>query len=195
MHPLVQGGAVMVKYSTPPEAIDDKFIQILIEELGPKGSARVSAKTSQAAAPVADSSSTALGDEPLLPDLDDEPAVDLPVESPAEFPAGPAIAPGQCVLRVVEEGRPEQIVKLSDQPISIGRSRENTVVVTCDRVSRRHLRVWIEGHAVWVEEISTHRRMYVNGTKMPRSRLQPNDEVRVGTVRIYLEPEDSGSSS
>ncbi len=180
----------MVAYSTPPEAIDDKFIQILIQELGPKGPARAGAKTSQAVAPAADSSSTALGDELLLPDLDDEPAVELPPESPA----GPAITPGQCVLRVVEEGRPEQIVKLSDQPISIGRSRENTVVVTCDRVSRRHLHVWIEGAAVWVEEVSTHRRMYVNGTKMPRSRIQPNDEVRVGTVRIYLEPDDNSSS-
>jgi pSer/pThr/pTyr-binding forkhead associated (FHA) protein len=195
MHPLVQGGAVMVKYSTPPEAIDDKFIQILIQELGPKGPARTHAKTSPTAPPAADSSSTALGDELLLPDPDDEPAVELPPESPAEFPAGPAVTPGQCILRVVEEGRPEQIVKLSDQPISIGRSRENTIVVTCDCVSRRHLHVWIEGPAVWVEEVSTHRRMYVNGTRMPRSRLQLNDEVRVGTVRIYLEPDNNGSSS
>ena len=179
----------MVAYSTPPEAIDDKFIQILIQELGPKGAARASPKPNQTASAAADSSSTALGDE-LLPDVADEPAVELPPESPA----GPAVAPGQCVLRVVEEGRPEQIVKLSDQPISIGRSRENTVVVTCDRVSRRHLRVWIEDAAVWVEEVSVHRRMYVNGTRMPRSRLQLNDEVRVGTVRIYLEPDDNGSS-
>jgi hypothetical protein len=177
----------MVAYSTPPEALDDKFIQILIEELGPKAPSPACAESSQTAWPVAEPVLPLADDEPLLPDL----AVKPPSEPPPESPGGPAVAPGRWVLRVVEEDGPGQLVNLSDQPVSIGRSRMNTVVVKCSRVSRRHLRVWMEGPAVWIEELSNHRRMYVNGTKMPRSRLQPNDEVRVGTVRVYLEPDDS----
>jgi pSer/pThr/pTyr-binding forkhead associated (FHA) protein len=93
---------------------------------------------------------------------------------------------------VVEPGEQDQIVRLSGRPVGIGRSRINTVVVRCPSVSRKHIRVWTEAGAVWIEEMTGNHRMSVNGIKMPRARLQLNDEVQVGSVKIYLEPEESG---
>jgi len=49
----------------------------------------------------------------------------------------------------------------------------------------------MEEGVVWVEEMTGNHRMSVNGTKMSRARLQLNDEVQVGSVKIYLEPEEN----
>ena len=177
----------MVVYSTPPEGIDDKFIQILIEELGPKGPPVPDGEDGQ---PRGLPARPASYSDDLLP-CSLEHLDEASTDQASSRPDGPAIATGPLVLRVVEPESREQVVKLTGRPIGIGRSRINTVVVRCPRVSRKHLRVWMEEGVVWVEEMTGNHRMSVNGTKMSRARLQLNDEVQVGSVKIYLEPEEN----
>lgn len=181
----------MVAYSTPPEAIDERFVQILIEELGPKAPPAPDADDDHARGPTARSVSRSEDLLPAFPEAFDDTLTDEPPPCPDQ----PAVAAGPLMLRVVEPGEQDQIVKLSGRPIGIGRSRINTVVVRCPNVSRKHLRAWTEAGAVWIEEMTGNHRMCVNGIKMPRARLQLNDEVQVGSVKIYLEPEESGEST
>ncbi|MGQ9649263.1 MAG: FHA domain-containing protein [Phycisphaerae bacterium] len=179
----------MVSYSTPPEAIDERFIEILIEELGPKGPPPLTGEDDQT---LARASRSISHDDELLP-LPPEPLEDTVLDHPPLPQDAPAAAPP--VLRIVEPGEPDQVVKLAGEAIGIGRSRTNTVVVRCPRVSRKHLRVWMEAGAIWIEEMTGNHIMSVNGVKMPRARLQLNDEVQVGSVKIFVEPEESGESA
>ncbi|HPD32106.1 MAG TPA: FHA domain-containing protein [Phycisphaerae bacterium] len=178
----------MVSYSTPPEAIDERFIEILIEELGPKGP-RLPAGEDDQTLPIPPK--PASHDDELLP-LPLEPLEDTVLDHPPLPQEVPAAAP--LVLRIVEPGEPDQVVKLAGNAIGIGRSRINTVVVRCPRVSRKHLRVWMEAGAVWVEEMTGNHIMSVNGVRMPRARLQLNDEVQVGSVKLFVESQESGES-
>lgn len=177
----------MTAYSNSPESLDERFIQILIEELGDGSMLSSESVEGRSSGFKTDASAEEAADEPIHL-LGDE--VLTPKAAPAVGEQKPATGTGRWHLRVIEADGREQTVKLAGHPVSIGRSRRNTVVVRCSRVSRRHLRIWTEGEALWVEEVSDHHRMSVNGIQMPRSWLQPDDEIEVGSVRILVTRED-----
>jgi hypothetical protein len=182
----------MNDHTVPASAIDEKFIQILMEELDWE---------TPSSAPGEGQSPSGPSAAPAVTKQNGPSAPSSPAADPGHFPVSSSalpfdeMPPGQLYLRVIDLGGFEQTVKLSEQPVTIGRSRTNTVVVRCSRVSRNHLRIWLDGPAIWVEETSDRQRMCVNGVRMSRSRLRANDEVRVGDVRIYVEREDTNLMS
>jgi pSer/pThr/pTyr-binding forkhead associated (FHA) protein len=102
----------------------------------------------------------------------------------------PPAAPSKSVrwqLRVVHKDRPECVLPLEDKPVTIGRGRENAIAVRCDRVSREHARFRLDEHRPRVDDLGSRNGILVNGVKVPAAYLKPNDEVKIGSVRIYLE--------
>lgn len=178
-------GICMVNYSTPPEALDDTFIRIFVDELTPSrpwptggaageeaGTAELSDDSSQAASPA-----------------------DPSARREEEKAGRPARASGRWRLRIIEEDGPEHLVPVGDKPITVGRSRDNLIIVRCPRVSRQHVRIWADEEGLHVKDLGVRKRMRVNGVKRSQARLRAEDVVQIGSVSIYVEHRDDNSGS
>jgi DNA-binding NtrC family response regulator len=82
----------------------------------------------------------------------------------------------------------EAQVRLLDQGsvAVVGREPPCEIVVRDASISRRHARFSIEDGRVWVEDLDSRNGTLVCGQRVARRRLDPGDEVRVGTARLVL---------
>jgi DNA-binding CsgD family transcriptional regulator len=87
-------------------------------------------------------------------------------------------------------GREVQV--LEHEPITVGRGRNNVIVLADDpAVSRLHA-IFQEVVAGWsVRDLGSRNGSYVNGERILGERvLRPNDEVRIGSVRFFFRAYD-----
>jgi two-component system, NtrC family, response regulator AtoC len=68
----------------------------------------------------------------------------------------------------------------------VGREPPCEIVVRDASISRRHARFSIVEGAVWVEDLDSRNGTLLRGQRVERVRLEPGDEVQVGTVRLVL---------
>ena len=73
-----------------------------------------------------------------------------------------------------DEGRTE-VRPLSTVRLLLGRSAYSDWAVDNNRVSTRHLSIWLEGDSIWVEDLETK-----NGTKVDGEPIQGKVEVQLG---------------
>jgi len=101
-------------------------------------------------------------------------------------------------LSLIEgEARPEVVDATPDKPISIGRSRDNTIVVPRDEhTSRLHAKVFFENGRWRVRDFG------LNGTRVDNERidqeadLDHGQELRIGDVRFrFMLPDQANSGS
>ena len=101
-------------------------------------------------------------------------------------------------LSLIEgEARPEVVELTPDRPISIGRSRDNTIVIPTDEhTSRLHAKIFFDNGRWRVRDFG------LNGTRVDNERidqeanLEHGQEVRIGDVRFrFALPDQSGGSS
>lgn len=200
----------MARYVIMPEAIDDSFIAVMVEELlrgeGSSHHGRHGTEDDTSYGEILPDDDTALGVEALAEEIEAgdqawESAVQRQAQADSSRPPSPprakrAASGGQWRLRILEEeSGVEHLVRLGAKPITIGRSRENSVVVQCPRVSRRHLRFWVDESGLNVENLAEHNRMRVNGRKLVKATLEANDVIRIGLVRIRVERIDQPGNS
>src|SRR5262245_13395592 len=103
----------------------------------------------------------------------------------------------QARLALVDgDARPNVVDLIPDRPISIGRSRDNTVVLPHDeQASRLHARVYFEGGRWLLRDFG------LNGTKVNDSRvhqiaeLADGTEIRIGAVRFKFQLPDPAKVS
>jgi pSer/pThr/pTyr-binding forkhead associated (FHA) protein len=67
---------------------------------------------------------------------------------------------------------------------SIGRSRDNTVYLADERVSRRHARIDLQQGTFVISDLDSANGTYVNGQRIQRHRLNSGDEIRIGDTRL-----------
>lgn len=117
----------------------------------------------------------------------------LPQESfvlPPPPGAGPASqSPLGRVVVVSRQGAgPDGSYELSASPLTIGRSGENTVVVSDEFASSRHARIEVLRDGVWVVDLASTNGTLVNGSRLnERRRLEPGDTVSVGGTELRYE--------
>ena len=84
----------------------------------------------------------------------------------------------------------ERRLPLVGKTFSLGRAKDNNVVFTSNKVSRRHARIWSEGETFLVEDLGS-----VNGTVINDSvRLAPRqprvldsgDKIRLGETTLHF---------
>src|SRR5258707_12551771 len=101
-------------------------------------------------------------------------------------------------LSLIEgEARPEVVEMTPDRPISIGRSRDNTILIPRDEhTSRLHAKIFFENGRWRVRDFG------LNGTRVDNDRidqemeLDHGQEVRIGDVRFrFTLPDQAGQSS
>jgi cytochrome P450 / NADPH-cytochrome P450 reductase len=98
----------------------------------------------------------------------------------AVFELAPASAAGSAGLRVVNGPRAGETVSGV-----VGRDPAVEVQLDDEEISRRHLRVWAEGDALWVEDLGSANGTFVNGERIAgRVALAPGDSVRIGRTTL-----------
>ena len=88
-------------------------------------------------------------------------------------------------LEVNAAGRPRLNYKLGDVKAVIGRTEENQIVLPFTNVSRHHAFVVKRGEDFILEDNGSTNGSYVNGVKVARCALRPNDLIQIGESRIY----------
>ena len=76
-----------------------------------------------------------------------------------------------------------------DRPVTtIGRGRDNDIVLPSDCVSRRHVRLEHRPDGLFLIDLSSTNGTYVNGSKLSKPhRLEPGDVIRVGSTDLRYE--------
>lgn len=69
---------------------------------------------------------------------------------------------------------------VSAEGIVIGRAPDVDVVLAGPLVSRRHARVWLEGDALWVEDLGSRNGITINENRVERDELHAGDALTVG---------------
>jgi hypothetical protein len=98
-------------------------------------------------------------------------------------------------VREGADGLPVGSIRLSDgrrmsvgvQPIVLGRSPENTVVLNDPNVSRRHAEIRRRGVDVFVVDLNSTNGTRVNGVRVKEQILNDGDEIEVGTSTVRFE--------
>ena len=83
-------------------------------------------------------------------------------------------------LRVVEGTMLGEVFYLKSPVTTLGRSADNDIVLTDDKVSRQHCRISIDDESVLIEDLSSSNGSYVNGRAATRTRLFDGDQIRIG---------------
>ena len=69
----------------------------------------------------------------------------------------------------------------------IGRSRDCDIPVDDPNVSRRHAEIRHEDGAYWIEDLGSTNGVLVNGKRVERAKLEPEDEILLGTTVVRFE--------
>lgn len=69
-------------------------------------------------------------------------------------------------------------------PLTVGRSAPATVVLPDAMVSRVHARIDAAGGRAFIEDLGSRNGTFINGKEVKRSRLEPGDDILVGSTHI-----------
>jgi hypothetical protein len=75
----------------------------------------------------------------------------------------------------------DHAVPVGEQPLSVGRAANNTLVLSDDTVSWHHAQIWVEGDVPWLRDLGSRNGTFVNDERVVgASRLTDGDVVRIG---------------
>jgi Protein of unknown function (DUF3662)/FHA domain len=77
--------------------------------------------------------------------------------------------------------------ELDDRAVVIGRSRDCDITVDDPNVSRKHAEIRHEDGAYWIADLGSTNGVLVNGKRMERAKLEPDDEILLGTTVVRFE--------
>ncbi|WP_219471833.1 FHA domain-containing protein [Nonomuraea rhizosphaerae] len=115
-----------------------------------------------------------------------------PSVPPAAYPPPPAPSsqgptPTLRFQRTGQWRQPAAVRTLADtQVVRIGRAPENDMVVTDLMVSRRHAELRIAGGVHEIVDVGSRMGTYVNGRRVQRERITPNDLIGIGPSTFQL---------
>jgi pSer/pThr/pTyr-binding forkhead associated (FHA) protein len=109
---------------------------------------------------------------------------------------GPATSPSDAApFRLVAEGGPYdgRVFDLTVALIAVGRSVENDIVLDDPSLSRKHAKLHHVGNTLEVEDLGSSNGTFVNGRRVGRGALKPNDELRFGELHFRVAGELPGT--
>ncbi len=77
--------------------------------------------------------------------------------------------------------------ELGDGALVVGRASGCDVVVDDPNVSRRHAEIRREDGAYWIVDLGSTNGVTVNGKRVERARLTPEDHILIGTTEVRFE--------
>ncbi len=81
-----------------------------------------------------------------------------------------------------------EVLKVSDESVSIGREEGNDVCLRSPFVSRRHARIFFEGGSFFIESLGLNGVVVANKDvpKGRRRKIEYGDEIRIGEFSLYM---------
>ncbi|MGH3022390.1 MAG: FhaA domain-containing protein [Gaiellaceae bacterium] len=77
--------------------------------------------------------------------------------------------------------------ELAGGTVVLGRSRDCDITVDDPNVSRRHAELRHENGAYWIVDLGSTNGLSVNGKRVDRAKLEPEDEIVLGTTELRFE--------
>src|SRR6516162_11712207 len=103
---------------------------------------------------------------------------------------GPRSGEETMLTLILKEGAAPVTLNLSDDVITLGRSKENNIVLKNIKASRRHARIERIGATYQITDLGSGNGTKVNGKKIDFDTLKAGDEIRVGDAILVLESID-----
>ena len=97
-------------------------------------------------------------------------------------------------LTIIKDGN-ETSVPLTRETHTLGRHRNNDIVVSDPKVSSFHARIDRGLDGFTVVDLKSRNGTYVNGRRIESSRLKAGDEIRVGTARLVYKIDYTSSAA
>ena len=88
-----------------------------------------------------------------------------------------------------------QVELLADQPVSVGRTKDNALVLDHKSVSRRHARIEPNGGQYVLIDLDSHNGTRVGTEAVSRHDLKPGDEITFGEITVQFVPVDAGEAT
>lgn len=115
----------------------------------------------------------------------------------ASIPAGSPT--GLPPILVVVQGTEQRTLTLETTPFTVGRNKDNQLVISDGHVSRNHASIVLENAEYWLVDQGSRHGTFVNGEKVTRHRLKPGDQMFFGALRggayVIFDPDSSASST
>lgn len=94
-----------------------------------------------------------------------------------------AVSPPKLIL--IEPSGTQRELTLTKFPFTIGRQAGNDLLLRDSRISREHAAILSENSAFVIEDRGSRHGTFVNGTRVDRRVLQPNDRIEFGPQSGY----------
>ncbi|MFC2160595.1 adenylate/guanylate cyclase domain-containing protein [Acidobacteriota bacterium] len=95
------------------------------------------------------------------------------------------------LLRIVSREEKPTNFNLSKSTVSIGRGKDNDIVLSDQRASRQHAQIKKENNRYIINDLGSVNGILVNDTKTNTATLKHNDQIKIGnSILIFLEKEE-----
>ena len=81
-----------------------------------------------------------------------------------------------------------EVIELTE-PITLGRGKDNDIILLDGVVSRHHSRVYFDGADVIIEDLNSSNGILVNANRVFLRALQDKDVIKIGKTKIYFSTE------
>ncbi|WP_460468229.1 FHA domain-containing protein [Calidifontibacter terrae] len=105
----------------------------------------------------------------------------------ADSPMAEDPAQGDAIPAPPQNDAPSSAEPASDEDaLSIGRGRENSIVLDDMLVSRKHIRITADDQGLLLEDLGSRNGTYVNGQRVDRAHLEEGDRIGVGATTFEV---------
>jgi len=95
------------------------------------------------------------------------------------------------LIRITSRKEPPKNFNLVQEIVSIGRGKDNDIVLLDQKASRQHAQIKKENNQYVIHDLGSVNGILVNETKTSTAPLQHNDQIKIGnSILIFLEKED-----
>src|SRR5258708_37221734 len=87
-------------------------------------------------------------------------------------------------IAIFVQGNDQQTLSLNHTPYTVGRKVDRDLVIADPRGSREHATIVSENGEFFVVDLGSKHGTFVNGEKVGRHKLQPNDRLEFGPPNV-----------
>jgi hypothetical protein len=91
-------------------------------------------------------------------------------------------------VQITAPGQRPRLAAVRRLPFTVGRGAECDVLLDDSRVSRVHARVSLSNGTFVLEDLKSANGCYLNGQRVQRAPIRPQDELRIGFTTLRLQP-------
>lgn len=115
------------------------------------------------------------------------PVADQAPAEPRQTQPAPPARPTQLVI--TDGAQAGAVMRLTDQPVTMGRATDIEVSLQDDYASGRHARLFPQGSRWFLEDLGSTNGTFVGGTRLTRAvPIEPGSDFRVGRTTMQLRP-------